>query len=597
MNCYSYIRFSSKKQAAGRSYERQMQATREFVQKKGWVLDESLCMFDLGLSGFRGEHKWKGQLGAFLEAVKQGQIQVPSALIVENLDRLSREAVYDALHEFLGIIKAGITIVTLMDRQIYDKESLKKEPYQLFASISIMARAHEESLTKQNRRVYAWDKAREGARNGVKMHARCVAWLKLDKEKNTFIEVPEHADTVRKIFKMYLDGHGTMSIYRVLNKEKRKTFQNSKNGWRSASVKLVLTSRSVLGEISFSNKIKNKADGKITKEVHEVIPDYYPPIISEKDFYAVQRLIALKKEQSGGYGKVGEMKNLFSRVVKCGYCGASMYYSSRGKKGLRYLSCSNARRKTCEIPNMFSLRYDHLEEAFLLLCKRLDVSDIVSHGYDENQQKIKGLEASICTLESKTHVSENAVQRLTDALLEGSEDTVKLFTKRIDAEHEVQRELKKEKEQVQNELLRLVSVHENTQRSLDSLLQVISDLNSDDHEIRLDCRRRMQLAIRKLVQVIKVYPAGKHYKEMLEQDREHTLSLGNKMTQLREVEIFFKGGGVLVLGNDANNNQLVCRIETSSDDKLTEESLEMFRNNPNISDEHYDTVKDHEVKL
>jgi DNA invertase Pin-like site-specific DNA recombinase len=42
-------------------------------------------------------HKSKGALGQFLKLVEQGCIAKGSTLLVENMDRLSREQVLDAL--------------------------------------------------------------------------------------------------------------------------------------------------------------------------------------------------------------------------------------------------------------------------------------------------------------------------------------------------------------------------------------------------------------------------------------------------------------------------------------------------------------------
>ena len=112
---YSYIRFSSPEQAAGDSYRRQLDASTEYAKQKGLVLDDRLKLTDRGLSAFKGMHRAKGTLGEFLRLVEAGKIPDGSVLIVENLDRLSREQVLDALNQFTSIIQAGIKLVTLQD--------------------------------------------------------------------------------------------------------------------------------------------------------------------------------------------------------------------------------------------------------------------------------------------------------------------------------------------------------------------------------------------------------------------------------------------------------------------------------------------------
>ena len=64
-------------------------------------------------------------MGAFIKAIETGKVKKGSYLIVESLDRLSREEVIDALEIFLKIIRAGINIVTLVDNHLYSKASVK----------------------------------------------------------------------------------------------------------------------------------------------------------------------------------------------------------------------------------------------------------------------------------------------------------------------------------------------------------------------------------------------------------------------------------------------------------------------------------------
>ena len=125
---FSYLRFSSPKQADGDSTRRQT------ALRDGWLrrhpearLDTALRMTDRGVSGFTGEHRKnpdRHALAAFLKLVDQGRVPRGSYLIVENLDRLSREDIQPALMLFLGLLQAGIRIVQLMPvEQVFDDKS------------------------------------------------------------------------------------------------------------------------------------------------------------------------------------------------------------------------------------------------------------------------------------------------------------------------------------------------------------------------------------------------------------------------------------------------------------------------------------------
>jgi hypothetical protein len=108
---YSYVRFSTKGQGEGDSLRRQVEESRKYAASQGWTLDESLR--DLGKSAFKGVHRKTGALAAFLKLCDEGKIETGSWLIVEAIDRLSREQVSTALTQFLKIVSAGVGIVTL----------------------------------------------------------------------------------------------------------------------------------------------------------------------------------------------------------------------------------------------------------------------------------------------------------------------------------------------------------------------------------------------------------------------------------------------------------------------------------------------------
>ena len=94
---YSYIRFSSIKQQKGDSVERQIRLSENYAAKHGLELDTELNLSDLGISAYDRSNLSKGALGQFLKLIEGNRIQKGSYLLVESLDRLSRDKVMDAL--------------------------------------------------------------------------------------------------------------------------------------------------------------------------------------------------------------------------------------------------------------------------------------------------------------------------------------------------------------------------------------------------------------------------------------------------------------------------------------------------------------------
>src|SRR5262245_41808498 len=121
---YSYLRFSSAKQADGDSVRRQTALRDAWVAKAGAVLDTTLTLKDEGVSAFTGGHRQnpdRHALAAFLELVRRGRVPRGSYLIVESLDRLSREHIRPALTLLLNLIDSGVRVVQLLPVEaVYD---------------------------------------------------------------------------------------------------------------------------------------------------------------------------------------------------------------------------------------------------------------------------------------------------------------------------------------------------------------------------------------------------------------------------------------------------------------------------------------------
>lgn len=119
---YSYIRMSRPEQIRGDSLRRQTATADAWAASRGLRIDDTLR--DIGVSAYRGKNRTEGALGGFLKMVDEGRIARGSFLIVESLDRLSREAVLETVPRFIDLINAGVIVVTLMDKQEYSKERL-----------------------------------------------------------------------------------------------------------------------------------------------------------------------------------------------------------------------------------------------------------------------------------------------------------------------------------------------------------------------------------------------------------------------------------------------------------------------------------------
>src|SRR5437016_5118365 len=143
---YSYVRFSSPAQAEGDSLRRQTEAARVWCERNSVRLDESTTLHDLGRSAYTGKHREnpdRHALAAFLKLVEQGRVPRGSYLIIENLDRLSREHIQPALLLALNLLQAGIRLVQLKPTEmVFDDQS---DTMPVMMMMMELSRGHGES--------------------------------------------------------------------------------------------------------------------------------------------------------------------------------------------------------------------------------------------------------------------------------------------------------------------------------------------------------------------------------------------------------------------------------------------------------------------
>ena len=201
---YSYLRVSDDHQVKGDGLRRQNDFAATLCAEEGWCLDDTLRFEDHGVSGFHGDNARVGQLSRFLDLVKARRIAPGSVLIVECIDRLSREQVPEAYDLFRSILRAGIWIATREPRRIYRPD----DDGNLLAVVEpllIMARAHEESQIKSVRIGAAWAKKRDAARSSAVPHGkRCPAWIEYT--PTGYRLIPHAANTVRAVFRLAREG-------------------------------------------------------------------------------------------------------------------------------------------------------------------------------------------------------------------------------------------------------------------------------------------------------------------------------------------------------------------------------------------------------
>src|SRR5690606_2786450 len=119
-----------------------------------------------------------GMLGELRDAVRSGLIAKGPYLLLESLDRLSREDARFAVRLLEDICDEGIIVVTLSDGRLYDRSSLNEFGEFLYAYMTA-ARANDESAQKARRLKAAWENKRSKAATKP-LTTIAPAWIRFD---------------------------------------------------------------------------------------------------------------------------------------------------------------------------------------------------------------------------------------------------------------------------------------------------------------------------------------------------------------------------------------------------------------------------------
>lgn len=368
----SYTRFSSRRQAKGDSYRRQTEMALTWCRDNSLELDTSLVLEDLGESAYSGANAKRGALGVLQRLCQDGKLEPGTILLVEAFDRITRLPLPDAYELLLSLINNGLTIVTLTDRKVWNREGMKSLESFMMSLLSLY-RGFQESEYKSTRLRETF----QSHRNMVSRQAfgSAPGWLYREDKTKPWLVIEELATVVRKVFEMSAKGYGSKSISRIANEEKWPvpTKLNKTEGrWHAQMPGQILRNRAVLGEHEFRIRT-HEAQAKHWHGIGTgmVIPDFYPRIVSDELWSSSRASIStrsiVKRRDTHYY-------NIFAGLLYCGYCGAPMQRRSEPNgNGKGQTACSDRLAGLTKCPSSAVNRSDPsiLDNIYIFNCYSL----------------------------------------------------------------------------------------------------------------------------------------------------------------------------------------------------------------------------------
>lgn len=358
----------------------QRELLRDYISQRPELREFAVRVDD----GFSGSTFERPSFQKMIEDVKAGRTD---CIIVKDLSRFGRNYLdageyIEKIFPFLGVrfIAVNDNYDSLGDKKASDDliipfKNLINEAY--CRDISVKIRSQLEIKRKNGQFLGSF---------------AAFGYLKDEQNKNKLVVDQYAADIVRDIFKWKLEGVSPQDIADALNKlgvlspmEYKRSLgmkfttsfkTNAKAVWSAGTVIRVLKNPIYTGVLVQGKETtpSYKVHKRVTKDESEwtVIEDSHEAIISKIDFDSVQKVLKCDTRRSPGGKAVG----LFSGMIFCGDCGASMVRKTvpAGEKKYVYYVCSSHKQdKSC---SPHRIRDNALEEIVLDSLKQ-HISEVV----------------------------------------------------------------------------------------------------------------------------------------------------------------------------------------------------------------------------
>lgn len=147
----------------------------------------------------------------------------------------------------------------------------------------------------------------------------------------------ETSESVKLIFKLFLNGYSKKAIANHLNTQgfktpsMYKTQYNKTTKWNISQIDRILKNETYKGTMIYNKKIKkNISKNQYTnndKKNWIILENHHQPIISISDFEKARSIICNKHTKTRIH-----TKNPFADILYCGECGSKMYLKTRNNK-------------------------------------------------------------------------------------------------------------------------------------------------------------------------------------------------------------------------------------------------------------------------
>ncbi|MBO5320281.1 MAG: recombinase family protein [Ruminococcus sp.] len=358
----AYCRVSTEQEEQQNSYQVQIAYYTDLInKKKEWTLAGIFA--DEGISGT--QTKKRTEFNRMIRMCRNKKIDL---VITKSISRFDRNTV-DCLEYVRQLKDLGIGV-------IFEKESINTLTMTsefMIALYGSFAQAESESISKN----VSWGKEKAYREGKVQFQYKYLLGYKKGADGRPEI-VPEEAEIIRLIYKLFLDGYSMTRIKKLLEDKEYLTAQGKKV-WNESLIRSILKNEKYVGDALLQKTFTSDCiTHKIVKNHGErpmyLVTNHHKPIVDRDKFNRVQQELARRSSkrkisdkaitEQGKYSS----KYALTELLICGHCGTPYRrttWASRGKKQIVWRCISRLEHGKKYCPDSPTIKEESLHKAII----------------------------------------------------------------------------------------------------------------------------------------------------------------------------------------------------------------------------------------
>lgn len=488
----AYCRVSTEMEEQQNSYQVQIDYYTDLInKKKEWTLAGIFA--DEGISGT--QTKKRTEFNRMIRMCRRKKIDL---VITKSISRFARNTV-DCLEYIRQLKDLGIGV-------IFEKENINTLTMTsefMIALYGSFAQAESESISK-NVSLGVQMAFREGK---TRIQYRNLLGYKKGADNKPEI-ISDEAETVKLIFKLFLDGYSTQKIADALV-VKGKLTATGNLAWNSGMVRKILHNEKYVGDVLLQKTytvdcITHKKAVNHGERTMYLVSDHHEPIVDRITYNLVQQELARRKSKrkvtSSGVSEQGKYSSKYAltELLVCGECGTPyrrVVWTQTGVKRPVWRCVSRLEHGSKYCKNSPTIHEEQLHRAIVKAINEFyDCGDDVAGILKSNvESALSGLE------QNEIRIIQNRLNDIDVA----RNDLIGLITNGVCDEDKLDSEFAKlyDEEKTLNKKLHLLLEQNNMENITQSKIKnIFSEIESE----KLELKEFDDILIRKLIECVKV---------------------------------------------------------------------------------------------